>query len=256
MPRFGTMDPGAWVGRVPEIASLDVAELRLGAVSVLHVAYEIAADGSAEVLPPALNPSVPPHVTWFFHRAETGPFGAFTMAQTRVGARAGLKPRGFLVSAVTDNARLAEALSSGWGYVARLGTVDLRRHYDRILASVRLGDRLVLAVDLVDPEILSGAAVPYTANLHLARTPVGLRLVQVDAEHLVHKAEIGRPELHHFDAEAWGEGRLRPTTPIVASITEAELTLAPLRYVCDPDLPAAEGTVRLPPPDVVLPEGS
>jgi hypothetical protein len=249
------MDLSGQVGRVPEIVSFDVAPLSLGAVSVLHLAYEMAGDGSAEVLPPALNPSVPPHLTWLFHRAESGPFGAFTLAQTRVGARAGLKPRGFLVSAVTDNARLAEALSSGWGYAAQLGVVDVRRHYDRILASVRLGDRPILEVDLVDPEILSGGMVAYTANLQLARTPLGLRLVQVDAEHVIHKAEVGRPELHRFDAEAWGEGRLRPTAPIVGSVADAELTLPGLRYVCDPDVPAAEGTVRLPAPDVVLPAG-
>ena len=255
MPRFGTFDASTRAQDVPKIASFDVADLALGAVSVLHVGYETAGSGSAETLPPALNPSVPPHLTWLFYSAESGPFGPFTLAQTRIGARAGLKPRGFLVSAVTDNARLAEALSAGWGYTVRVGAADVRRYYDRIVATAGLGGRTILELSLVDPELLSGAAVPYTANLQLAHTPLGLRLVQVDAEYVIHKAEVGQPELLCFDAGAWGDDRLQPTAPIVGSATDAELTLPGLRFVCDPDRPATEGTVRLPARDVVLPDG-
>lgn len=256
MPRFGTLDVAARRGRVPQLASFEAPELALGEVTVLQVTFEMAGEGSAEVLPPALNPSVPPHVTWLFYRGEGGLFGAFTLAQTRVGARAGLKPRGFLVSAVTDNAGLGEALSSGWGYEIQLGKVEVRRHYDRIMGRVRVAERSILEVDLVDPTILSGASVPFTANLQLADTPLGLRLVQVDAEHAVHRAEVGRPELHCFDGEAWGEARLVPTVPIVGSLSEADVTLPSPRFVCDPEIPASEGTVRLPAHDIVLPAGS
>jgi hypothetical protein len=81
--------------------------------------------------------------------------------------------------------------------------------------------------------------------MHLAHTPRGLRLVQVDPAVAVARAERGRPELGAFDAVAWGDARLLPTEPVSASIALADVTLPALRYLCRPDVWAFDGTERV-----------
>ena len=78
--------------------------------------------------------------------------------------------------------------------------------------------------------------------MHLAHTPRGLRLVQVDPAFVIHRAERGHPELRGFDAAAWGDARIEPTHPVAGSIVLADVTLPRLRYLCRPDVWAFEGT--------------
>ena len=85
--------------------------------------------------------------------------------------------------------------------------------------------------------------------MHLARVEADganrPRLVQVETEYEFHRADRGRPELTAFDPSAWGDGRLVPVEPVSASFTTCAVTITPVRYVCNPDLPAAEGTERV-----------
>ena len=176
---------------------------------------------------------------------ESAEWGPFRLAQTRLGCRAGVRPRGFLLSAVCDNDDAAEALASRWGYRIEPGDVRLTRYHDRVVASVVRGGSSMLEVSLLDPEPISGGDVQYVATMNLAETPRGLRLVQVDPEYTFHKAERGTPSLSTFDAAAWGDARVRPSWPVSASITVADITLPRLRYVCRPDVPALAGTEAL-----------
>ena len=81
--------------------------------------------------------------------------------------------------------------------------------------------------------------------MHLARTPRGVRLVQVDPTFVVQRAERGRPHLSAFDAAAWGDARIVPAHPVSASIAIAEVTLPKLRYLCRPEVWAFDGTESL-----------
>jgi hypothetical protein len=85
--------------------------------------------------------------------------------------------------------------------------------------------------------------------MHLARVEeahgVRPRLVQVDTEYEFRRADRGRPELRTFDPAAWGEGRLVPTEPISASFAACTVDIAAVRYVCNPDIPASEGTEKV-----------
>ena len=48
------------------------------------------------------------------------------------------------------------------------------------------------------------------------------------------------------DVDAFGAGaHLRLMNPIMASFAVAEITLPKIRYICNPDLPAMEGTTKL-----------
>jgi len=209
---------------------------------VLQVAYEIATPHREAMLPPALHPTDPPLVTWLFYRCPTGPWGSFTLAQTRIECRSGLRLRGYLVSAVVDNADAADALRTQWGFKTQPGSIALHRYYDSVHAAVATASGTILNLTVSDPDPLSAADIQYVANVNLAQTPRGLRLVQVEPRHQIHRVERGRPQVTAFDAAAWGDARVQPTSPVAASFAVADVTLPPIRFLCRPHVLAFEGT--------------
>jgi hypothetical protein len=245
MPLLGTRDIGSEESTAPEMPSLDTDSLTLERVEILQVMYEIASPPMLDLLPPALHPTIPPTVTWLVWRAGGGPLGPFTLAQTRIGSRAGVRPRGYLLSAVVDEPAVGVALASRWGYRCRVGEVALRRFHDRVDARVVEDGETTLECSVLDPEAISGGDVQYVASMHLARTPAGTRLVQVDPEYTFHRAERGWPLAEAFDAGAWGDDRVEPVHPVSAHVTIADVALPRLRYVSRPDVPAIEGTQKL-----------
>lgn len=242
---LGTADVDALAARAPRMERLDTDPLALPGAQVLQVTFEMPATARETLIPPALHPTDPPLVGWRFVRASDGPLGAFTLAECRVECRSGLRPRGFLVACVVDAPEAARALTERWGYRCTVGEVTLARHYDAVRGTVRAGGRTILDVALRDPDPLGPHDIQYTASMHLAHTPRGLRLVQVDPAFTVERAERGRPELAAFDAAAWGDARIAPVHPVSASIAIAEMTLPKLRYLCRPDVWAFEGTEKV-----------
>ena len=59
------------------------------------------------------------------------------------------------------------------------------------------------------------------------------------------RADRGEPALLHFDASAWGDARLVPYLPVSASFSACDVTITNVRYVCNPDIPASEGTEKV-----------
>jgi len=242
---FGTADVDALAAGAPVMARLDTEPLVLPGAWVLQVTYEMPGAAREVLLPPALHPTDPPLVSWTFLRCTHGPLGAFVMAQLRVECRSGLRPRGFVLASVIDSADTGRELTSRWGYGSRAGDVRLVRQYDAVTGTACVDGRTILDVALRDPDPLGPHDIQYTASMHLAHTPRGVRLVQVDPTFAVERAERGRPYLVAFDAAAWGDARIVPTHPVSASIAIADVTLPKLRYLCRPDVWAFEGTERL-----------
>ena len=242
---FGTADVEALAAHAPVMERLDTEPLVLPDAWVLQVTYEMPATAREVLLPPALHPTDPPLVSWTFLRCASGPFGAFALAQLRVECRSGLRPRGFLIASVIDAVEVGRTLTARWGYGPRLGEVRLARQYDAVTGTVCVDGRTILEVGLRDPDPLGSHDIQYTASMHLARTPRGVRLVQVDPTFAVQRAERGRPHLSAFDAAAWGDARILPVHPVAASIAIAEVTLPKLRYLCRPDVWAFDGTEHL-----------
>ena len=213
---------------------------------VLHVAHEFWGDAKEATLPPALHPVNPPILTWSFLRAPESVFGPFTLAQTRIVCRSGVRGRGFQVSCFIDNAAAGAALSSRWGFRTTVADVQLIRRYDEISGTVVAdGGRSVLDVRILEPQPISTDDVQYTDTLMLAATPLGLRLVQVEQSFIFHRAERGPLAVGGFDPEAWGQPLLRPSFPVSASAAVADITLARVRFVCRPDEMAFTGTERV-----------
>ncbi len=242
---IGAADPAVLAARAAVLADFATEAVRLRGVETLQVFCEIERAGAAALVPPGLHPTIPPAVTWLVQRIAESPWGAFAMAQCRVECRSGLRPRAFLRAGVADNEVAAAQLAARWGYVLRPGAVRLKRGYDEIRAAVSVDGEEILDLALCDPMPLGAADVYYVANMNLAHTPLGLRLVQVDPELAVERAERGRPVLHRFAAAAWLSEGLRPSLPVSASFTIATVTLPALRYVCRPDVLAFAGAERV-----------
>ncbi len=248
MPLAGSLDIRSLLEDAPTV-TLDDRELHVDNVEVVQVLYEVGAADLEALVPAALNPTIPPVVGFLAYRAEDSSFGPFSLVQTRVSARAGVRPRAFLLSACCDNPNVAEALTRSWGYRIRPGTIRLRRYHDRIEIGVVVDRRAILNIAVVDPEPITGHDVQYAPGMHLAHVEddhgTRPRLVQVDSEYEFRTADRGRPELRSFDASAWGHERLAPTEPVSASFAVCDVAIPPVRYVCNPDIPAAEGTIHL-----------
>ena len=242
---IGRADLEALAARAPSVVSFDVEPAKLEQVEVLQVTYEIAARHREELLPPGLHPTNPPLLTWLIWRCRSSPWGAFSMAQTRIECRSGVRGRAYLVSAVVSSEDAAAALSAGWGFQARAGAVTLRRQGDTVRGSVACNARPVLDVEVSSLEPLGAEDLQYVANMNLAQTPSGLRLLQVEPDVHVQRGERGRPRLHAFDAAAWGEQHIVPVYPVAASLAAADIVLPRVRFVCRPDVLAFEGTERV-----------
>jgi hypothetical protein len=246
MPLFGTKDVSTLLDAAPRMRGLDAQPWEIANVEILQLTMEISDRHMQELLPKALHPTIPPIAYFSVHRFPDSPVGPFSLAQTRIGCRAGVRPRGFLTAAYVDSAAAAEALAGKWGFTCRQGEVSLHRYHDRVAVTVSNGGRVCLEAALVKPEPISGADVQYVANMNFARLegPDGEEplLLQVDPEFTFHRAERGRPEVSHFAAEAWNANGVEIAYPVSASFALADTGFPKIRYVANPDLPALAGS--------------
>lgn len=245
-PVDGQLDVAGLAAEAAELASFDTEPAILEQVEVLHALYELGGAPGEAFLPAALHPSIPPTLTWLFYRCPDGPLGPFTLAQLRIGARTGNRPRGFLLRSYVDSPRAARELEGRWGFTCRHASVRLDRSYFSVRGTVVGSDGATL-VDLAleDPEPIAGKDLMIIANMNLARTPRGPRLLQVDPEYAWHRADRGRPVLRAFDPDGWGDSRIVHAWPVSAASALADVTLPALRYVSDPDRPGRTGTESL-----------
>ncbi len=234
----GTADLDALAEGAPTMESVDPEAVTLEGVEVVQATFEMAYSSRQTTLPPGLHPTTPPLMVVLGWRAPDSPWGAFTMVQTRVSCRSGVRPRGFVAGCLVDTGEAAAALSGRWGLPAQVGPVRLTRFYD----SVELDAGPALALTGLDPDPLGPADVQYTVTTTLAHTPRGLRLVQVEPEYSLERVERIRPRLDHFDPAHWGSGELAPRYPVTASVAVGTIHIPRLRFLSRPDVMAFEGT--------------
>lgn len=250
MPHYGTQDIKAAAAARPRIESLAPEGWKLGGVAMLQVTFEIAEEPADRLIAPALHPSVPPYAAFNVTRVAESPVGAFSLAQLRVVARAGIRPRGYLVSSFASNEAAAAALSSQWGFDAQVAEVSLQPRHDRWVGEVQRDGDTLLHIELEDPEPVAPGDVPLIASLHLVRAPGETGdeeslIAQIDTGYEITRAERGRPELLEFDPVGLAAQDLEPTDPMVAVALEGEADFSPLRFAMDPHTPAVRGTRRL-----------
>jgi hypothetical protein len=238
MPDFGTLVVGK--ADVPAVDRFATEPVAITDATLLQVICEIGVAGQLAVLPPALHPTSPPIAIWQLLQVNDSPWGPFRLASTRVGARAATKSRSFLVNAFVDNPRAGVALRESWGFPCVEADVRLCVGHDRISGWASVADSGCFDVELEDPSPVASGSVYYAPSMNLARTPLGTRLLQVDPEYLVKTVARGGPQVRHHPGAV--DDRLAPTWPVSATVATVDITLPAIRFVCDPDVPAAQGT--------------
>ncbi len=226
------------------LESFDTDALTLPGTEVLQALFELRVTGREAALPPGLHPVNPPTFVVQVWRCPDTPWGPCTIAQGRVGARSGLRPRGHIQACVCDHDAAVDALRSRWGLPARRGDVRLDRRFDGTDVDVAVDGPPVLALRSVDPEPLGPGDVAYSTGVTLAHTPRGLRLVQFDYEVVTERAERLRLlPMESFDPAGLGvHPTVDPWYPVAASIAVGTVTLERLRYLSKPDELAFTGT--------------
>lgn len=249
MPRSGRMDvPQFATGVVREINGYKTEGWTLKGVQTLNILYEINNDTVEDLIPVAARPAIPAYGIFNFVHYPESPAGPFTIAEVRVGCRAGVRPRGFTLRSYVSTEAAADALASRWGYPTVVADVYLRAYHDRVVGHVKSSGKTVLDMEMIDRDFIAGNDVQYVSNMHLARNKEDgkLVIVQVDPEWTFSKAERGRPHIISLDSQAWGAGdKLKAEYPISASFTVTDMTLSPIRYVLDPNQDAFRGTTKI-----------
>jgi Acetoacetate decarboxylase (ADC) len=241
----GTADVDALAARAPVMETLDAGPVRFADADVLQAAFELPYASREALLPPGLHPTTPPLLVVLAWRVGESPWGPFSMAQARVSCRSGVRPRGFVAGCIVDRPDAAAALAAGWGLPAVVGPIELRRAYDRVHLVAGRGGVPALELVGIDPDPLDPGDVQFTVTTALARTPRGLRLVQIEPEYGLHRVERVRPHLAGFDGTAWGLPGVVPRYPVGATISRGDVTIPALRFVSRADVTAFEGTERI-----------
>jgi hypothetical protein len=225
--------------------SLDAEPVSWDDVVVLQAGFELPYSCRQAVLPAGLHPTTPPMLVVLAWQVPDSPWGPFGLAQARVSCRSGVRPRGFVAGCIVDNPAAAAALAAGWGLPTTPGAVQVDRGYDRVELVVKRDDRVVTHLIGSDPDPLSAADVQFSVSTTLARTPRGLRLVQVEPDYDLRRVERVRPSLVAFDAEGWNQPLLAPGYPVSATISLGRVAIPALRFLSLPDVLAFEGTEKL-----------
>lgn len=236
----GTADLDRLADAAPTITAWSDEDLVLGSVECFQMIAEMRSTAREAVLPAALHPTIPPALSIQAWNVEDSPLGPFSMVHTRVSCRAGVRARGFTTAATATTAEAAAGLTARFGFPVRVGPVELRRHYDGVEVNA---DGLRLAA--LDPTPLGTGDVQYTGTLNLAKTPNGLRLVQVESQHSGDRVERVRGRIVEFDPAAWGDELLSPYHVVSTSIALETITVPAVRFVCRPDELAFSGTEKV-----------
>ena len=242
----GTADVALLAARAPKLAGFDAEALTLPGVELLQVTYELGGVAPEAPFPPALSPTLPVLAVLSVWRADAGPLGRFALAELRLSCRSGVRPRQLLVASFAEGDAARAALNERFAFDARPAKVRLERFYDRVEAGVEFDGKSVLEMTALAPLPLAATDLQFFSSMHAAETPKGLRLLQIDAETAVTRAERGKPRLEHFDAHAFGlPDGARLAWPVAAFVALCDVTLPKLRFVCRADVPAFAGTERV-----------
>ncbi len=247
-PRFGTLDLNAWAKNASTINGYKTEEWKLKGAQILELHFEIDDDPADALIPRTMHPAIPAYTIINVMHAPESPVGPFSIGEVRVAGRTGVRPRGFVLRSFCDSEAARKELAARWGYPVAPGNVSLTLRHDRVVGKVAVNGKTVLHAELIDRDAISGNDIQYIASMHLARSrdDQKLVLVQVDPEYTFSKAERGRPNLVTLDNDAFGAGsHLRLMNPIMASFAVAEVTLPKIRYICNPELPALQGTTKV-----------
>jgi Acetoacetate decarboxylase (ADC) len=247
-PRYGKLAVSEWAPSAPVINGYRTEPWKLDRARVLEFRYEIDDAPADTLLPPALHPAMPAYATFVVMDLPDTPVGAFRLGEVRIVGRAGGRPAAFVVACFCDSETARQQLSARWGYPARGADIKLAaRHFD-VTAQVTSNGHPLLELELRNRRPLPALHFQPLPSMNLARNREDgkLVLVQVDTEAVFESSDGGSEKIVRIDSNAFpGASNLRLMSPMSATCATADLTLAKIQLICDPEVPAESGITYL-----------
>ncbi len=245
MPIYGTLALEEYAGAAPVTGELADEEWETDQAEALTLSYEIEDTYRLEMLPAALHPSIPLYAQIMVRSHGSSPVGAFNLAEVRLMTRAGSHYGGYTIGAFANTTESVEFLRTRYGWAVSLGDIALNQRHFGARAHVEVDGRCVLDMSIVHPQPITPGDFLVIAGFHLARVGSDLRLIQSEPSYEIAMIQRGKPQLTAIDTEAFGDARVRPQNPIVATYLKGSFKLGRVRYLIDPTRPATEGTERI-----------
>jgi hypothetical protein len=247
-PRYGKLDVAAWSASAPFINGYETEAWTLKGAQLLECRHEIDDEPGDALLPPALHPAMPAYATFAVMRFPESPVGPFSLGEIRVVGRAGGRPAAFVLRSYCDSDAARRELSARWGFPATSAEISLTARHYQVSAQVRTDGRTVLELGFQGRRPLPATHLQPLPSMNLARNRDDIRpvLVQVDLEAAFTQSDCGSELLVKFSPEEIPGGEnLRLINPMSVAFATADLTLARIELLCDPDRPAETGTTFL-----------
>jgi len=247
-PRYGKLAVSEWGKSAPMINGYRTEPWKLSGARLMEFRYEIDDDPADTLLPPALHPAMPAYASFAVMDFPDSPVGGFRVGEVRVVGRAGGRPAAFVVGSFCDSKAASRELSARWGSPAIPAEVELMaRHFD-IVARVSTNGRSLLELELRNRRPLPSLHLQPLPCMNLARNREDnrLMLVQVDFEAVFAQSDSGSERVVRLDRNAFrGAENLRLMSPMSAAFATADVTLARIQLICDPERPAESGATHL-----------
>ena len=225
------------------------ATLKAENASIHYCLLEVPVAQALAMLPPGLHPCIPGVIASLHYHFPETELGAFHLITTAMFCRTGAKHRMMTLSAFTDSTKAQTFFREGWGYQLTLADIKLAVHYDKVQSIVSVSDRVLLDVASNDPIALTGpgASVRYAQTLNLARTPQGLKLIQVDASYDFKSSARGVPKFNVYEGARLGDPHPTPIHPVSGTLARADVVFGAIRFLADPHVTAETGGISLAP---------
>lgn len=163
--------------RTPVLA-LACEEVALGDGRVVTATFEMPMDLS--LLPPALNPTIPMHVSFVLWDLPASAYGAARLVQVRAGCNVGVLPRGFVTAAFSDNDEFGQSLRDAYGLPVRSATIELVDTPDGPTLDILEDHINVLGISATAPQRIEGGSAALFSRLSLALVQASSKLVQLE----------------------------------------------------------------------------
>jgi Acetoacetate decarboxylase (ADC) len=237
------------ISRAPTLSAYNGASLRLENASIHYCLLEVPVAQTLAMLPPGLHPSLPGVIASLHYHSPASELGPFDLLTTALFCRCAAKHRMMTLSAFTNNAKAQAFFREGWGYQPTIADIKLAVHYDRVRSIVSVSDTVLLDVATDDPIALTGpgASVRYAQTLNLARTPHGLKFVQVDVSYEFKSSARGVPRFHVYAGARLGDPNPVPANPVSGTLVRADVVFGPVKFLADPAVSAEAGGISLVP---------
>jgi hypothetical protein len=240
--------------QISTLPEFNRAALKIEKVDVHYCLLEFPVSQSLKLLPPSLHPGIPGIFASLHYHCADSDIGTFDLLTTAVFCRSAAKHRMMTLSAFTNSSKAQAFFRDGWGYPLVMADIRLAINYDRVRSIVCRGGKTLLDVGTHDPIPLigPGASVRYAQSLNLARTPKGVKLVQVDVSFDFKSSARGVPAIATFQGAELGFPYAMPVDPVSGTLVHASVAFSPIRFLADAAVTAESGGITvLPDPSAV-----